>query len=292
MPHSGNMSDVSTSASESDSGSISNFRLRTRSGARPSLPKRRRVEPALPIALRPLEPRTSILHQLGRMTVECPHCDALHWSAEQSSASKADSPIFNTCCSNGKVSLPHLRSPPPLLDSLLDDQTPRGIDFRKNLRAYNNALAFASLGATTEPITHTKGVPTFVISGGLYHLIGSLEPAQPTDARKFAQIYFSDPGQELARRVEASGSSSINKSILKSLQIMLRDKNPRGASTDRRSGGEGRETPLADDDARASETLLRSRTRVVRAQRCHRRRERSDAAGRGDVNRKNRVLYI
>ena len=46
----------------------------------------------------------------------------------------------------GKIVLPNISEPPPLLQHLFTDRTPEARDFRSNIRAYNLSLAFASLG--------------------------------------------------------------------------------------------------------------------------------------------------
>lgn len=51
-------------------------------------------------------------------------------------------------------------------------------EFRKNIRAYNQAMAFTSLG-TTQVVSDQdrgNGVPYFRIQGEMYHLIGQLLP--------------------------------------------------------------------------------------------------------------------
>jgi hypothetical protein len=50
--------------------------------------------------------------------------------------------------------------------------------FRQNIRMYNSALSFTSMGAKIDDnnITGTRGVYSFHIHGEIYHSIGTLLP--------------------------------------------------------------------------------------------------------------------
>ena len=58
-------------------------------------------------------------------------------------------------------------------------------DFLKNIRAYNNIMAMASLGTDHQP----EFGPNFKVQGKLSHRIGSLLP-EPGQTPKFAQMYY------------------------------------------------------------------------------------------------------
>jgi hypothetical protein len=91
---------------------------------------------------------------------------------------------------NGKVELPYLRDPPSLLQCLLGSykdlppnrafgvtpaQEAQGAHFRPEIRKYNSAMAFASLGVQLSD--RIAGGPyAFVIHGQLHHDIGALHP--------------------------------------------------------------------------------------------------------------------
>ncbi|CAG8773387.1 3583_t:CDS:2, partial [Racocetra fulgida] len=53
-------------------------------------------------------------HNVGRMNICCTECKALHWIEEKVAGTKK-LPIFSTCCTKGKVQLPDISPPPPLL---------------------------------------------------------------------------------------------------------------------------------------------------------------------------------
>ena len=128
---------------------------------------------------------------LGPMTVQCPHCGALHWMVEKRSDSSMIHPVFGRCCQRGKVSLPPMRIPPEPLYSLLSmqlDYDPDHIlsavqrgrikNYINNIRKYNAAFAFLSLGVKIDDrITGAGGGPyAFRIHGQLSHLHGALLP--------------------------------------------------------------------------------------------------------------------
>jgi hypothetical protein len=127
------------------------------------------------------------------MNLECPHCGALHFKDEHVGSSTIANPKFGICCSNGKVELPYMRDPPFLLQRLLGSyqdlpphhQTPvtiaqrqQGVSFREQIRKYNLAMAFASLGVNiNHRVTGAAGGPySFRIHGQLHHRIGALLP--------------------------------------------------------------------------------------------------------------------
>lgn len=85
-------------------------------------------------------------HYFGEMSATCPFCRAKTWIDERYDSSIAN-PKYSFCCNKGKVSLSLPSPPPALLLSLLTGQDDRSKSFRSNIRAYNSAFAFASIGA-------------------------------------------------------------------------------------------------------------------------------------------------
>ena len=69
----------------------------------------------------------------------------------------------------------------------------RGRAFREHIRAYNSALAFASLGDNLDKVSASArcGVYTFRIHGVVHHCIGQLTP-RAGEVASFAQIYIHD----------------------------------------------------------------------------------------------------
>ena len=113
------------------------------------------------------------------------------------------------CCSNGLVTLLIVNDTPEPIHVLLTDThvngngkvvwTDRTAHFQQNIRSYNNAVSFTSLGAKLDrAITDTMnaaGIYTFRIQGALHHSMGSLLPP-PGERRRFAQVYMFDSAQE------------------------------------------------------------------------------------------------
>ncbi len=69
-------------------------------------------------------------------------------------------------------------------------------EFKENSQNYYNGLSFSSVGCKMDPSVYgPHGVYTFHIQGELYHLMGSLLPADDQDPA-FAQIYIYDSDPE------------------------------------------------------------------------------------------------
>ena len=86
--------------------------------------------------------------------------------------------IFSLCCSKGKVLLPLLKPPPPLLYTLFFHKNVLASKkFHENIRQYNNMFSFTSIGGK---IDHGKnkgrGPYSFILSGVNHHIIGTLLP--------------------------------------------------------------------------------------------------------------------
>ena len=84
-------------------------------------------------------------------------------------------------------------------------------------RAYNNALAMASVGC--KEVRQGGFNPTFTVQGKLHHTIGTLLPADGEDP-KFAQLFFVDSDHRIQQH------ANLNPRILKEIQSELKDINP------------------------------------------------------------------
>lgn len=137
-------------------------------------------------------------HNIGTMTSACTHCGARFWEGERI-----------ICCFEGSLNIPEPDIPESLSNVILRSAV------GQNLRAYNMAMAMASVG-------HEKsGFPdgVFVMSGRTYHRIGPLVPnvGQPAS---FAQIYALDTTSATNRRMEIFGDS-LNPIVLSALHDEL-----------------------------------------------------------------------
>jgi len=113
--------------------------------------------------------------------------------SERLTASLNRNPAFGTCCDQGQVCIPALHDPPEHLRRLFEDRTPEAVEFRKNIRQYNAALAFTLLGVKVDTkINDGRGPYVFHIHGGLNHRIGDLMPVEGQQP-VYAQLYIYDP---------------------------------------------------------------------------------------------------
>uniref|UniRef100_A0A8D9B6V4 Helitron helicase-like domain-containing protein n=1 Tax=Cacopsylla melanoneura TaxID=428564 RepID=A0A8D9B6V4_9HEMI len=151
--------------------------------------------------------------QIGPMSSICDKCYAKKWKDESS----------GLCCSNGKVKLESLPSPPEPLKSLLFDSLPECASFRKLIRLYNSVFQMTSFGGKV--LTENGFNPTYKVQGQVYHRIGSLIPASGVDPQ-FLQIYFmGNSAEELQARLGINGGN-LSPDIVSRLQSMLHEYNP------------------------------------------------------------------
>lgn len=163
--------------------------------------------------------------ELGRMTVVCPSCGALHWINERVNDSSIGSPRFENCCKKGDVELPALEQVPDYLKYLLESTDTVARQFRTRIREYNSALTFTSVKYNSDERIAAQGggVTCFQIHGELYHLQGPLTAAA-NDAPTFAQLYFYDP--LYAAQLRQQGHPNLDLAVLQRLTNELNTVNP------------------------------------------------------------------
>ena len=159
-------------------------------------------------------------HDLGSMDVTCSHCGALHWLSERRVDSSKQHPVFGTCCNSGKVMLATLRDPPPALRALFVAQDAQAIEFQSNIREYNSALSFTSLGVKPDRTMLLRGGGPYVfrLHGVLYHLSGSLLP-EPGNVPIYSQLYIHDARTALRHRMK--NNPSLRADTMQALQTLL-----------------------------------------------------------------------
>ena len=112
---------------------------------------------------------------MGPMTVICLNYHALHWMSEQLASSSNRSPQFGDYCLSENINLPILQGVPYALKSLLEDCTSEAVSFQNNIRQYNMALTFTSLGANfDQSLLDGSGPYVLKLYGELYHNHGAL----------------------------------------------------------------------------------------------------------------------
>ncbi|XP_048593363.1 uncharacterized protein LOC111209440 [Brassica napus] len=101
----------------------------------------------------------------------------------------------------GQVQLPLLKEPPLVLKKLMEGDDILNKHFQKNMRPYNMAFSFISLGGKVErSVEKGIGPSMFQLQGENYHLMGSLQPNDGNEA-KFGQLYIVDTEHEVENRV-------------------------------------------------------------------------------------------
>ena len=124
----------------------------------------------------------------------------------------------------GQVQLPALKEPPRYLRELLCGIDPLSKTFKDNIRQYNAAFAFTSLGVKIDQaITNAPGPYSFRISGELHHHHGALIPEQ-AGQECYAQIYIHD--EEEQRGIHLRRNPNLNPTIMTNLQAMLHENHP------------------------------------------------------------------
>ncbi|KIL69116.1 hypothetical protein M378DRAFT_56848, partial [Amanita muscaria Koide BX008] len=158
------------------------------------------------------------------MNIECPKCHALHFACERLSSSSLRNPRFGICCLQGQVDLPPFPEWPRELKRLFHDARDEH-KFIENVRQYNCALAFTSLGVKVH--TFAGGAPaSFRIHGALHHHMGSLVPPEGVSP-SYAQLYIYDAQQ--ATELRHNRNQNLEHGILLELHDMLARHHPYAA---------------------------------------------------------------
>ncbi|TFK17037.1 hypothetical protein FA15DRAFT_546240, partial [Coprinopsis marcescibilis] len=158
------------------------------------------------------------------MDMECPSCHALHWKAERLSNSSLANPKFGMCCFSGKIQLEPFATPPPELLALLKGSDSTSKNFRNDIRRYNDALAFTSVGRNLQNIPAGGGY-CFKVQGKVSHCAGSLHPQEGAHP-VYAQVYIYDPADGLNFRMTNNHNNGLSRDIMSLLQDMLYHHHP------------------------------------------------------------------
>ena len=155
----------------------------------------------------------------GSMNQVCPHCAALRFKAEMRP--------YN-CCHSGKVSLPELQPCPDEIKNLFNGQDQKSTNFQQNIRRYNSAMAFASMGASVAtPPGH--GPYVYKIHGQIYHRSGCLHP-DPGKPPRYGQLYILEGQQATAARIAHDSNEGCRADVLQTLHETLEHSSPYAAA--------------------------------------------------------------
>ncbi|CAG8753019.1 12865_t:CDS:1, partial [Acaulospora morrowiae] len=159
----------------------------------------------------------SILHKIHSNNYShCSYCNVLKFPNK--------SP--GMCCRNGKVILAE-RHIPPSLQRLFYEQDDISKHFHDNIRIYNFAFVFASIGICFDhKLANARAeVYTFCVQDSFYHCIESLLPNLNSEPH-YLQIYIWDTKHELHHQMNAIPNSQLNHAIVHELKTMLNKLNP------------------------------------------------------------------
>ena len=148
---------------------------------------------------------------LGPMTRRCEYCSALRFETES-----------KNCCQNGKVKIADLSSPyPEELKSLLTGCHEYSKHFHENIRQYNSAFSFVSMGAQISP-PPGFGPYCFRIHGQIYHRSGTLHP-HDGEQPQYGQVYIMEANQAIECRMQKKENANCKEEIMKLIQKVMEE---------------------------------------------------------------------
>ena len=107
---------------------------------------------------------------------------------------------------------------------MLSGISPHSKTFRQNIRPYNAAFAFTSLGVKIDhAVTNAPGPYSFRIHGALHHHAGALLP-QENQPVCYAQIYIHDDVTQVDMRM--ANNPQLQPTIMSELQAMIHETYP------------------------------------------------------------------
>lgn len=114
----------------------------------------------------------------------------------------------------------------PIITNYMNESDPHYKNFMGNIRSYNSAMAFASMGAQVDQsVTRRPGPFCYRIHGQIYHATSALHP-NPGEVPKYAQLYILDSAQALTERMINQANNGCIRVVMDNLQKLLGDINP------------------------------------------------------------------
>jgi hypothetical protein len=170
-------------------------------------------------------------HDCGEFVHICQFCDAKHFKDERPPDGK-----FTSCCGKGKVRLPkpmnvdgEFLEYPLFLQSMLSDPDNRDYNhFRDQIRSYNNAVSFASMGAKIVDLPG-RGPYVFKINGQTHHKTSHMQPINK-ESPQYAQLYVLDSTQATDIRHNHAANDNCRRDILDRIDRFFRENNRIAAS--------------------------------------------------------------
>lgn len=165
-------------------------------------------------------------HDIGPLNAVCRHCEARHFNCESTSRGH-----FTLCCNNNQMVIPEgprrLQQAPELLQSLLVDDSRIATQFRKNIRRYNNTLAFAAFSTDlNQRRLPGRGPRVFTVHGQVYRRITNDVVRNDDRHPSYCELYFIESGEANRVRMNQNHQGELNETVLTDLDTMLRQTNP------------------------------------------------------------------
>lgn len=191
------------------------------------------IPPAVPRACVPVRDRPAGIqhelperHDIGPLNVVCQHCGARHFSYERTLTGH-----FSTCCNNGQMAITGSRvlgPPPELLIRLLVDDSQVSKHFRKEIRRYNNTLAFAAFSTDLSPRRLPgQGPRVFSVHGQVYRRISNDVVRNELMQPRYCELYFIESGAaNQIRMAQQPRERPLLENLLADLDRLLRRINP------------------------------------------------------------------
>ena len=88
---------------------------------------------------------------IGEMDQICQYCKSYNFIDEKVGDH------FSICCQNGKINLTPLSEPSEQIKKLYVGNSTQSVNFKENIRNYNNACAFASMVTKLDPLMDKPG---------------------------------------------------------------------------------------------------------------------------------------
>ena len=151
---------------------------------------------------------------IGDMDQLCKHCHSLNFKDEF--VSDKDGGHFTLCCHNGKVKIPPFREPPSYIKKLYNDHdSEEAKQFKKHIRNYNNACAFASMSSNLDSVMNKPGAYFFKVNGEVCHYTSKSLHPEENKVRSYSQLYILDTETATNQRMKHSANSKCDLNVNK-----------------------------------------------------------------------------
>ncbi len=150
---------------------------------------------------------------LGPMTEICEYCSAFRFAGES-----------KNCCQKGKIKIEDLSPYPEEMKDLLTNNHDDSEHFHENIRQYNSAFSFVSMGAKIAP-PPGYGPYCFRIHGQVYHRSGTLHP-RPGEQPQYAQVYIMEAKKAVECRMNRKENVKCRNDIMELLDGVMKKYSP------------------------------------------------------------------